>query len=246
MFCHSRPASVDGSILVYVEAALECIWGTYVFFRYFRPFLFNVNDTVDTIRRDDDEEHALQCHSKKDWSRDDIGTPTGQTKKKKIVINQKSPRACAQQLTEVLSTKKKRKIQDILEGVGFNIQHICIVGSAKGHRFRKSNNIQGVPIKKRGGLGYNSYYKQIELFFKITSCLDLVLKSRQDLEIFKNLATPNPNVQADPGHLSIRIKHIVVGQLTAVVTAPKSRSSAGWFSLQFDIEIPGRNLLKLC
>ncbi|KAJ8978978.1 hypothetical protein NQ317_001451 [Molorchus minor] len=44
---------------------------------------------------------------------------------------------------------------------------------------------------------------------------------------------------ADPGHLSIRIKHIVVGQLTAVVTAPKSRSSAGWFSLQFNIEETG-------
>ncbi|KAJ8983150.1 hypothetical protein NQ317_016249 [Molorchus minor] len=50
---------------------------------------------------------------------------------------------------------------------------------------------------------------------------------------------------ADPGHLSIRIKHIVVGQLTAVVTAPKSRSSAGWFSLQFEIEETGSKLVKV-
>ncbi|KAJ8963650.1 hypothetical protein NQ317_002566, partial [Molorchus minor] len=49
----------------------------------------------------------------------------------------------------------------------------------------------------------------------------------------------------DPGHLSIRIKHIVVGQLTAVVTAPKSRSSAGWFSLQFHIEETGSKLVKV-
>ncbi|KAJ8963583.1 hypothetical protein NQ317_005516 [Molorchus minor] len=52
-------------------------------------------------------------------------------------------------------------------------------------------------------------------------------------------------VQADPGHLSIRIKHIVVGQLTAVVTAPTSRSSADWFSLQFNIEETGSKLVKV-
>ncbi|KAJ8962480.1 hypothetical protein NQ317_018775 [Molorchus minor] len=53
------------------------------------------------------------------------------------------------------------------------------------------------------------------------------------------------NMTTDPGHLSIRIKHIVVGQLTAVVTAPKSRSSAGWFSLQFEIEETGSTLVKV-
>ncbi|KAJ8965921.1 hypothetical protein NQ317_019023 [Molorchus minor] len=52
-------------------------------------------------------------------------------------------------------------------------------------------------------------------------------------------------LKADPGQLSIRIKHIVVGQLTAVVTAPKSRSSAGWFSLQFNIEETGSKLVKV-
>ncbi|KAJ8981660.1 hypothetical protein NQ317_017280 [Molorchus minor] len=33
--------------------------------------------------------------------------------------------------------------------------------------------------------------------------------------------------------------------VTAVVTAPKSRSSAGWFSLQFDIEETGSKLVKV-
>ncbi|KAJ8973516.1 hypothetical protein NQ317_000444 [Molorchus minor] len=35
-------------------------------------------------------------------------------------------------------------------------------------------------------------------------------------------------------------------RVTAVVTAPKSRSSAGWFSLQFDIEETGSKLVKVC
>ncbi|KAJ8985902.1 hypothetical protein NQ317_010659 [Molorchus minor] len=39
---------------------------------------------------------------------------------------------------------------------------------------------------------------------------------------------------ADPGHLSIRIKHIVVGQLTAVVTAPKSAVQlVGLYAIQY-------------
>ncbi|KAJ8963016.1 hypothetical protein NQ317_005499 [Molorchus minor] len=53
-------------------------------------------------------------------------------------------------------------------------------------------------------------------------------------------------LKAGPGNLSIRIKHIVIGPgVTAVVTAPKSRSSAGWFSLQYDIEETGSKLVKV-
>ncbi|KAJ8982633.1 hypothetical protein NQ317_002684 [Molorchus minor] len=53
-------------------------------------------------------------------------------------------------------------------------------------------------------------------------------------------------LKAGPGNLSIRIKHIVIGPgVTAVVTAPKSRSSAGWFILQFDIEETGSKLVKV-
>ncbi|KAJ8982431.1 hypothetical protein NQ317_007779 [Molorchus minor] len=49
-------------------------------------------------------------------------------------------------------------------------------------------------------------------------------------------------IATGPGNLSIRIKHIVIGP---GVTAPKSRSSAGWFSLQFDIEETGSKLVKV-
>ncbi|KAJ8972499.1 hypothetical protein NQ317_012716, partial [Molorchus minor] len=38
---------------------------------------------------------------------------------------------------------------------------------------------------------------------------------------------------------------LTMSGLTAVVTAPKSRSSAGWFSLQFDIEETGSKLVKV-
>ncbi|KAJ8971118.1 hypothetical protein NQ317_007666 [Molorchus minor] len=41
------------------------------------------------------------------------------------------------------------------------------------------------------------------------------------------------------------ITNFRAGELTAVVTAPKSRSSAGWFSLQFNIEETGSKLVKV-
>ncbi|KAJ8981640.1 hypothetical protein NQ317_000868 [Molorchus minor] len=65
-------------------------------------------------------------------------------------------------------------------------------------------------------------------------------------KIIETIIQINKTYKTGPGNLSIRIKHIVIGPgVTAVVTAPKSRSSAGWFSLQFDIEETGSKLVKV-
>ncbi|KAJ8964592.1 hypothetical protein NQ317_000897 [Molorchus minor] len=58
--------------------------------------------------------------------------------------------------------------------------------------------------------------------------------------------SPLPSFGFTQEQVACVCEHIVIGPgITAVVTAPKSRSSAGWFSLQFDIEETGSKLVKV-